>query len=424
MMRQDGSHPLYWSADKYQPPSDWDIRPIKEYATLVKGKMPSVLIKEPTPASLPYLLIDGLGEGETLFTEETHLPIIEESDTAVVSDGSRSGLAIRGVRGILGSTLLAYRVKEGFDPDYLYYVLESLYPYNNTATIGGAIPHLDKRLLARLPLATPKEDEQRRIAAALKLADEAIAKARAELEATRELKRSLEASLLTGFLDRRSRPRLMTKAGEFPFDWEIKPLKTVAAIDSGLTLNQDRAPKEYPCRYITVAHVQRGKVSSDDPRYLELFPGERETRLLNNGDLLVVEGHANSCEIGRAAMFMGFDEPVTYQNHLFRIRPDTSQLLPKFLLYILNSVRMQIHWNAICNTSSGLNTINRRNLRNILIQFPDVDEQMEILSVLEGCEMSVGFCIEKLAALENVKKSLLQNLLTGKIRIPEGVIHD
>jgi hypothetical protein len=156
-MRPAGVHPLFYSADKYQPPADWDIQSIKAYATLVKGKMPTTLLKEPTPNSLPYLLIDGLGEGETLHTEETNLPTIDVNDTAVVADGSRSGLAIRGVRGVLGSTLLAYRAKEGFDPDYLFYILESLYPYNNTATIGGAIPHLDKSLLAKLTLATQKK---------------------------------------------------------------------------------------------------------------------------------------------------------------------------------------------------------------------------------------------------------------------------
>jgi type I restriction enzyme S subunit len=137
-----------------------------------------------------------LAEGESLYTNETHLPATDESDTVVVADGSRSGLAIRGMRGILGSTLLAYKAREGIDPDYLFYILESLYLFNNTATIGGAIPHLDKQLLAMLTLATPEFDEQHRIAAALKLADDAIQKARAELEAARNVKSALVAQLL------------------------------------------------------------------------------------------------------------------------------------------------------------------------------------------------------------------------------------
>lgn len=122
-------------------------------------------------------------------------------------------------------------------------------------------------------------------------------------------------------------------------------------------------------------------------------------------------------------MFEGLDEATTYQNHLFRVRSDAEQLLPKFLLYILNSERVQRHWNAICNTSSGLNTINRRNLRNLLIQFPDTTEQRNILDALEAGERSVFASEQKLFTLLQVKKSLLQNLLTGKIRIPEGATH-
>jgi len=276
----------------------------------------------------------------------------------------------------------------------------------------------------KLPLRFPSNvSEQRRIAAVLKLADDAIVKAKAELEATRELKRALENALLTGRLGRKNLPKQKTKAGELPHNWNVAPLKFVAVIDSGITLNQDRVPKDNPCRYLTVAHIQRAIVSSEEPRYLELSEVERETRLLAHGDLLVVEGHANSFEIGRTAMFEGFDEPTTYQNHLFRVRSDVQQLLPKFLLYVLNSERVQRHWSAICNTSSGLNTINRRNLRNLLVQFPETTEQRRILDSLEAGESSVTASEQKLIALHQVKKSLLQNLLTGKIRIPEGVLN-
>jgi type I restriction enzyme S subunit len=68
-----------------------------------------------------------------------------------------------------------------------------------------------------------------------------------------------------------------------------------------------------------------------------------------------------------------------------------------------------------------LNTINRRNLRNLLIQFPDITEQRNILDALDTGERSVSAGEQKLIALQQVKKSLLQNLLTGKIRIPVAI---
>ena len=235
--------------------------------------------------------------------------------------------------------------------------------------------NLNWRDYQRLMLPWPELDEQRRIAAALKLADDAIQKTRTELDAARDLKLSLEAGLLTGRIDPQERPKAQTKAGDLPQGWSVSPLKNLAEIGSGITLNQDRAAKENACRYLTVAHVQRGAISNEDPRYLELSDQERKHRLLETGDVLVVEGHASSMEIGRAALFEDQGQPTTFQNHLFRVRADRDQVLPKFLLHVLNSERVQRHWNAVCNTSSGLNTINRRNLRNVLIQYPDTTEQ-------------------------------------------------
>ena len=310
------------------------------------------------------------------------------------------------------------------DSDYLGWVLFELQRSGIVERVqqqSTQMRNLQYRDYLRLLLPWPEPDEQRRIAAALNLADDAITKARAELEATRELKQSIEYSLLDRRIDKYGRKKKKTKIGSLPFNWNVEPLKQLAEIDSGITLNQDRLPKKSPCRYLTVAHVQRGRIVYDDSRFLELDPEERENRILLEEDILVVEGHANSMEIGRAAIVERVVEPMTYQNHLFRVRPNYNRMLPKFLCYVLNSERVQKHWNAVCNTSSGLNTINRRNLRNLLIQKPKINEQGEIIEILETAEISAGASKRKLDTLVELKHSLLQNLLTGKIRLPEGV---
>lgn len=315
---------------------------------------------------------------------------------------------------------------EKVDPEYFGWVLFELQRTGIVERVqqqSTQMRNLNFRDYLRLLLPYPELSEQRRIAAVLRLPDDAIDKAKVELEAIRELKRSLETSLLTGDFDQKNREKVQTKIGDIPSDWKVKHLKHLATIDSGITLNQDRKANKYSCRYLTVAHVQRGMVSDGDSRYLELAPDERKNKLLRDDDVLVVEGHANSLEIGRAAIYKDLGEPVTFQNHLFRVQVDPKRLLPKFLLYVLNSERIQRYWNAICNTSSGLNTINRRNLRNVFIQQPDLKEQHDIIDIMTASENKICTCEEKLIALQELKKSLLHNFLTGKTRVPEGVIH-
>jgi type I restriction enzyme S subunit len=59
----------------------------------------------------------------------------------------------------------------------------------------------------------------------------------------------------------------------------------------------------------------------------------------------------------------------------------------------------------------------------VLIQYPTTTEQQDIIEALDAAEQTVRTLETRVRAIEEVKRSLLQNLLTGKIRIPEGAIH-
>jgi len=422
MKRPPGTHPIYWHTLHVDPPSEWMIRPFAEYAEATKGKLPKSLLEKPTEKSKPYLLIDGLTSEASLYTEDDDIPMVNAEDTVVVADGSRSGLVIRGVAGALGSTLLRYHTKDDFDHNFVFYVLESLYPYLNTATIGGAIPHLDKHLLAQLSLAIPALPEQQYIGNMLFVVDKTILEGNHELQAAQRLKTALMQHLFTGGIPGRHDQFVKIDRGCMPANWELPLLKDVADVHSGVTLNQDRAPRRHAFRYLTVINVQRDRIVLDAERYLELWESEVPEKLLQEQDILVVEGHANSQEIGRAAIVADNAKGLTYQNHLFRIRLKVDELLPEFLLFTLNSERVQRHWNAICNTSSGLNTINRRQLRNLAIPKPDIHEQNAIVDLITNAKASIRAIEGKLTALKYLKQSLLQNLLTGTVRIPMEVI--
>src|SRR5262245_2882832 len=114
--RPNGAHPIYWASFRSKPPDDWAIRPVEGMAATFKGKLPSRVLDSPNDNTVPYLLMDGLRGGTHVYTEETHLPLVAAEDTVVIADGSKSGFAVRGVSGILGSTLLAFRAREDTHP--------------------------------------------------------------------------------------------------------------------------------------------------------------------------------------------------------------------------------------------------------------------------------------------------------------------
>jgi type I restriction enzyme, S subunit len=421
-MRPQGVHPLYWTGQHYQPPEDWAIKSIKDYATVVKGKMPSELFKEPVEGSLPYLLIDGLVEGETLYTNETHLPTINKSDSVVVADGSRSGLAIRGVQGVLGSTLLSYRAKDGIDADFLYYILESLYPYNNTATIGGAIPHLDKRLLAKLTLSTPEQNEQGRIATALKLADDAIKKAQAELDAAQELRRSLLKTLFSEGLDGYKKDWQETKLGRIPSNWRIMRVKDILTekATNGYSPQSNLEPPG--TKTLNVACIRNGECNTNKATYVNIENSVIESLQVHHGDFFVLRGNGNRDFIGIGGVVRdNICEPMIYSDLLFRLKFKESEVAPLFMPYLWQTQTFLHRLKAKAKSGSGLWKIGKRDIENELVALPTKAEQLEIVALAEAATLTCCRIKSKIDALQEVKRSLLQNLLTGKIRIPPTI---
>jgi hypothetical protein len=245
--RPYGAHPLYWASFRSVPPNDWAVRPVSALATTFKGKLPTRVLDTPNGKTKPYLLMDGLRGGAHVYTEETHLPSVTEEDSVLIADGSKSGFAVRGVSGVLGSTLLAFRAREETHPSTLFHLLSSLFPFLNSATTGTAIPHLDQDLLLRLPLSVPRSaDEQAAIARILDAVDTALERTRAAVERARELRRALlQASFeFVGSTE----PMKDTEAGRIPRSWDaIKGREAFVVVTGGcssvgsLTLPRDGA---------------------------------------------------------------------------------------------------------------------------------------------------------------------------------------
>ena len=82
-----------------------------------------------------------------------------------------------------------------------------------------------------------------------------------------------------------------------------------------MALNPDREPRKNGYRYLTVVNVQRERIDLSEVRHLELWGSEIPGKLLREGDIVAVEGHANSSEIGRAAMVTAEADGMAYQNH-------------------------------------------------------------------------------------------------------------
>jgi type I restriction enzyme S subunit len=87
------------------------------------------------------------------------------------------------------------------------------------------------------------------------------------------------------------------------------------------------------------------------------------------------------------------------------------------LNYVLRSAFGRRQSNCLANTSAGNFNLGARALSKFLIPLPPPDVQDEIVQAIDAADDLVLNLEEQMTAARRVKQSLLQNLLTGKVRL-------
>lgn len=203
-----------------------------------------------------------------------------------------------------------------------------------------------------------------------------------------------------------------------PRGWRIRALDEIAEVTGGIQKGPHRAPGANPVRYLTVAHVQRNRVIVDDPRYFEVTAKELERWRLKPRDVLIIEGNGSASEIGRTALFRGEIRDCVHQNHVIRVRAHASELSAEYLNAFLNSSVGQAALQAESFSSSGLRTLSVGRIRELQFPLPLLPEQQKIANILGVWDEALEKLDSLIAAKDRRKKALMQQLLTGKRRLP------
>ena len=278
-----------------------------------------------------------------------------------------------------------------------------------------------KKLPVRFPACV---DEQRRIAAALKLVDDAIQKARAELDATRELKRSLMNTLFAVGMPGRHTDFQETKIGLIPQGWTVRTIRSVLADkpDSGTSPLSRPDPPGTPI--LNVSCVKSGVCSPAEVTYVDVSADEIERYRTQAGDFFVLRGNGNRDFVATGGLLRQTpDVDTIYSDKLIRLRFNAEEVADRFVPYLWQSWEFLTRLQSKAESGSGLWMMSKRDICRELFAFPPPEEQEEIVALLDRTEAQLNAQNKKVEALMEVKRSLLQNLLTGKIRIPEGAIH-
>ena len=315
------------------------------------------------------------------------------------------------------------------DSGFLYYLLP---PISRNAVTDVAIKGstLNKQTLSKLKLRFPKDMQQQcRIAEILSTLDEAIEQTEALIAKQRQIKAGLMHDLFTrgvtpdGHL-RPTRESQSTRFGWIPKAWRIGSLLDVADLARqpiltgpfGADLGSDDFVAD-GVPVLRIGNVQQGQLDVTDLLYVTEAKARGLKRYsVKEGDLLFARQGATT---GRNALASREADGWLINYHIIRVALDHSRCAPIFIeaAFAGEIVIRQVERDKGRGTREGINTAQ---LKALQIPLASVSEQNTIAQILMTHESQCAEMQRYLAKLRQQKHGLMHDLLTGRVRVPEG----
>jgi type I restriction enzyme S subunit len=308
---------------------------------------------------------------------------------------------------------------EQLDPDYLYfYTLTNNFVNRVVAhQSGSSYPAVSNRDVLSEAIPLPPLSEQQRIAGALRTIQEAIAAQEDVIAAARELKRSLMERVFTYGPDADLAPTKETEFGEVPEHWDIVELGDV--IEEG-PRNGIYKPKDLYGSGTMILRIDdyenEGTVVSRAENSVELSDSEVEKYSLNSGELLINRVNSLS-HIGKAALVGNLAAPMVFESNMMRFRVNSDVVMSKYAFYFLTSPMSREQMRSKAKRAVAQSSINQGDVKSMMFPIPPVTEQGRIVHVLDTADGKVVAAEQRKVALEELFRSALEQLMTGRIRL-------
>lgn len=404
-------------------PEDWEVKRLGEACTFLRTNTLSrdqlndtngevrnihygdVLIKYPSiidvrKQSIPFVNQEDYKESMNDFIEDGDIVLADTAEDETV--GKACEIANVGSEKILSGlhTMLIRPQKGLFSPWFLGYQVNSVsYRKQLNALIQGIkVCSLGKQAVANTYFAVPPLPEQQNIVSVLSLWDTAIAKQTALIEQLTLRKRGLMQQLLTG------KKRLKGFEGE----WKEVRLGEIGKFAGGCVFNEHEqgGVEGVPFYKVSDMNLEGNEIQMTIAN--NYVTQEQITRL---GYTVIDKEAIIFAKVGAAIALerKRFAKNFIIDNNMLAFIPNCN---PWFMKHWFDSIILSKYIQV-----GALPSYNASDLAIIKLRLPSPSEQDAITKVLLGADKEIEIQKQKLAAMQEQKKGLMQVLLTGKKRI-------
>ncbi len=194
--------------------------------------------------------------------------------------------------------------------------------------------------------------------------------------------------------------------------WDWRPIGELFDIGAGKTMSAAARAGAGKVPFLRTSNVLWDEIDLTTLDEMSIPAHELAEKRLLPGDLLVCEGG----EIGRAAIWSGEIDTVSFQNHLHRLRPTSTDVHPHFYVYFLQCAFTQLGIFEGAGNKTTIPNLSRNRLAALDVPKPPFDAQRAIAGTLAKIRKSITIQDKAIATAIELKNAAMRELFTRGLR--------
>lgn len=411
-------------------PEDWKSDQLGDYVEICSGESPSKFAFK--LEGVPYFKVEQLNN-HPFYADLTPYFI----DTKKVISGGSVIFPKRGAS-ILSNKIRVLKRDSFMDTNLMTLTcnadLDSKYLYNQLTYRGldsvadtTSIPQINNKHIYPFYIPIPVIEEQTAIANALSDVDALLSELENLIAKKQAIKTATMQQLLTGKTrlpqfatytdgDKQGQTRgtKPSELGEIPEDWDVKALSSMLNATPSYGINAAAVPLvgNLPV-YIRITDISEDGCFKPSKRVGVNSPLS-DLYKLQIGDLVLARTGAS---VGKSYLYRESDGELVFAGFLIRVSPNEKKLISEYLSHYLKTDKYWA-WVTVNSMRSGQPGINGNEFGSLPLPIPSTEEQTAIATILSDMDEEIQALKQRLFKTRQIKQGMMQELLTGKTRLP------
>jgi type I restriction enzyme S subunit len=402
-------------------PEDWRVVRLGDVVETYSGGTPKRDRKNYWNGNIPWAKSGELGDskirevGESITKEgleNSSAKYVKVGDLLVAMYGATAGkVGLAQFEFTINQAICGIRPNEFFHSEFYFYYFMHIREKLLAQRFGGAQPNISQQIIRNLKIPMPLLPEQKKMACILSTIQSAKERTDDVINSLKELKHLFTYGVI-GLKDTNKIRLKETEIGQVPENWEITPSNRVFVhITDG---THDTPPKkDNGFALVKSKQIKNGGI---DWKSIDYFISEEDYAFVNKRsrvdkfDLLF----SMIGTLGEVALIR--EEPNFAIKNVGLFKTGGNSTIAKYCLYWLQSDKVKKY--VISNASGTTQKyVTLAKLRNFPILYPNETVQRQIVLILSSVDAAIDAEEMRQEAINELFKSMLQNLMTAKIRV-------